>query len=56
MMKELGFSLVPSRSENAGPDSLLIRNDAKNDIHSIAIDQSKNKFYNTNLFWNLASE
>ncbi|WWC67190.1 uncharacterized protein I206_101097 [Kwoniella pini CBS 10737] len=55
MLSEGGFTLVPSK-DNKSANKILIRNDLKNDVHSIPIDNSRSKVYTANLIWNLASD
>ncbi|WRT63336.1 uncharacterized protein IL334_000241 [Kwoniella shivajii] len=55
LLSEAGFSLVPPK-DNAGSTKVLIRNDAKDDVHSVPIDNSRSKAYTANLIWSLASE
>ncbi|WVW81398.1 hypothetical protein I302_103390 [Kwoniella bestiolae CBS 10118] len=55
ILSESGFSLVPSK-DNKSADKILIRNDLKDDVHSVPIDNSRSKVYTANLIWNLASE
>ncbi|ODO00253.1 hypothetical protein I350_06882 [Cryptococcus amylolentus CBS 6273] len=55
LFSEAGFSLVPPR-EGSSTSKILIRNDAKDDVHSVVVDNSRSKVYTANLIWNLASE
>ncbi|WVQ72350.1 hypothetical protein IAR50_001901 [Cryptococcus sp. DSM 104548] len=55
LFSEAGFSLVPPR-EGSPSSKILIRNDAKDDVHSVIVDNSRSKVYTANLIWNLASE
>ncbi|WVQ64425.1 uncharacterized protein L199_002591 [Kwoniella botswanensis] len=55
ILSESGFSLVPSK-DNKTASKILIRNDLKDDIHTVPIDNSRSKTNTANLIWSLASE
>ncbi|KAK8844688.1 hypothetical protein IAR55_006537 [Kwoniella newhampshirensis] len=55
LFSEAGFSLVPSKDES-NTAKILIRNDAKQDVHAVPIDNSRSKVYTANLIWSLASD
>ncbi|WVQ82578.1 hypothetical protein IAT38_004708 [Cryptococcus sp. DSM 104549] len=55
LFSEAGFSLVPPKDDSA-PAKILIRNDAKEDVHSVVVDNSRSKVYTANLIWSLASD
>ncbi|WVF66651.1 hypothetical protein IAT40_001392 [Kwoniella sp. CBS 6097] len=55
LLSEAGFSLVPSK-DGSHSNKIMIRNDAKEDVHSVPIDKSRSKVYNANLIWSLASD
>ncbi|WWC85451.1 uncharacterized protein L201_000314 [Kwoniella dendrophila CBS 6074] len=55
MLSDAGFKLVTPK-DNKGPNKILIRNDKKNDVHSVSIDNTRSKVYTANLIWSLASE
>ncbi|WVQ94270.1 hypothetical protein IAU59_001349 [Kwoniella sp. CBS 9459] len=55
LLSEAGFSLVPSK-DSSHASKVMIRNDAKEDVHSVPIDKSRSKVYSANLIWSLASD
>ncbi|WWD22760.1 hypothetical protein CI109_107253 [Kwoniella shandongensis] len=55
LFSEAGFSLVPPKDESSTA-KILIRNDTKEDVHAVPIDNSRSKVYTANLIWSLASE
>ncbi|KAI9634310.1 uncharacterized protein MKK02DRAFT_38986 [Dioszegia hungarica] len=54
LLNDIGFRLLP-RTDNA-PVKVLIRNDAKEDVHTTTLDKTRSKAQWANLVWNLASE
>lgn len=55
LLSEAGFSLLPPKEDNASA-KVLIRNDVKEDIHTVTIDRSRSKAYYANMIWGLASD
>nr|KIR48554.1 kinetochore protein Spc24, fungi type [Cryptococcus bacillisporus CA1280] len=55
LFSEAGFSLV-SPKDSSNVTKVLIRNDAKEDVHSVVVDNSRSKVYTANLIWSLASD
>ncbi|OXB39790.1 hypothetical protein LQV05_000401 [Cryptococcus neoformans] len=55
LFSEAGFSLVSSK-DGSNVTKVLIRNDAKEDVHSVVVDNSRSKVYTANLIWSLASD
>ncbi|WWC57727.1 uncharacterized protein I303_100261 [Kwoniella dejecticola CBS 10117] len=55
MLSDAGFTFVPSK-DGKSANKILIRNDLKNDVHSVPLDSSRSKVYTANYIWNLASE
>nr|ODN87038.1 hypothetical protein L203_03812 [Cryptococcus depauperatus CBS 7841] len=55
LFMEAGISFVPPK-DSTSASKVLIRNDAKEDVHSVVIDSSRSKSYTANLIWSLASD
>ncbi|KAK4686487.1 hypothetical protein P7C73_g3639, partial [Tremellales sp. Uapishka_1] len=55
LFADAGFSLIPPKDAQSVP-KVLIRNDAKNDVHTVPIENARSKVHYANLIWSLASE
>ncbi|WVR03202.1 hypothetical protein IAU60_000193 [Kwoniella sp. DSM 27419] len=55
LLSGAGFSIIPP-TDGSSTTKVLIRNDAKEDVHCIPIDANRSKAYTANLIWSLASD